>query len=55
MELLIRRLLARSYLFDDPSAYEAGVRDAMDVLRGELTPTPLPADDQRSDLDRVAV
>lgn len=29
-------LLRRSYLFDDPDAYEAGVRDALDAL-GALT------------------
>ena len=28
----IERLLLRAHLFDDPSAYEAGVRDAVEVL-----------------------
>lgn len=36
MDLLVRRLLAQAQLFDDPSAYEAGVRDALDVLRAEF-------------------
>lgn len=32
MDPLLRRLLGQAYLFDDPSAYEAGVRDAFDLL-----------------------
>ena len=32
MEPLLDRLLRQAYLFDDPEAYEAGVRDAYEVL-----------------------
>ena len=32
MDLLLRRLLSQAYLFDDPHAYEAGVRDAFEVF-----------------------
>jgi hypothetical protein len=32
---LLRRLLNQAYLFDDPRAYEAGVRDAYDLLSRE--------------------
>jgi len=32
MDPLLRRLLSQAYLFDDPRAYEAGVRDAFEVL-----------------------
>jgi hypothetical protein len=42
VDTVIDRLLSQSYLFDDPSAYEAGVRDAFDVLAA-----PLDAEDQR--------
>lgn len=35
METLLRRLLSQAYLFDDPRAYEAGVRDAYDLLSRE--------------------
>lgn len=31
-ETLLRRLLDQAYLFDDPSAYEAGVRDAIEAF-----------------------
>jgi hypothetical protein len=32
MDPLLHRLLSQAYLFDDPRAYEAGVRDAFDLL-----------------------
>jgi hypothetical protein len=32
MDQTIQRLLAQAHLFDDPSAYEAGVRDALKAL-----------------------
>jgi hypothetical protein len=32
MDLLLQGLLRQAYLFDDPSAYEAGVRDAFEAL-----------------------
>lgn len=32
MDLLLRRLLSQAYLFDDPRAYEAGVRDAYELF-----------------------
>lgn len=32
MEHLTERLLAQAYLFDDPSAYRAGVKDALASL-----------------------
>lgn len=32
MDPLLRRLLSQAYLFDDPRAYEAGVRDAFEVF-----------------------
>lgn len=32
MDPLLDRLLSQAYLFDDPSAYEAGVRDAYELL-----------------------
>ncbi|MCC5948317.1 MAG: hypothetical protein JJT89_07650 [Nitriliruptoraceae bacterium] len=32
-ERLIARLIDQAYLFDDPAAYEAGVRDAVQLLR----------------------
>jgi hypothetical protein len=35
MEQLLHRLLSQAYLFDDPRAYEAGVRDAFDAMRRE--------------------
>jgi hypothetical protein len=35
MDPLLRRLLSQAYLFDDPRAYEAGVRDAFDLLSRE--------------------
>jgi hypothetical protein len=35
MDQVLRRLLSQAYLFDDPRAYEAGVRDAFDALRRE--------------------
>jgi hypothetical protein len=35
VETLLRRLLSQAYLFDDPRAYEAGVRDAFDLLSRE--------------------
>jgi hypothetical protein len=34
---VLDRLLEQSYLFDDPGAYEAGVRDAFDVLAASRT------------------
>jgi hypothetical protein len=33
MDAILHRLLSQAYLFDDPRAYEAGVRDAFEVLR----------------------
>lgn len=36
MDVLLRRLLDQAYLFDDPAAYEAGVRDALELLWGDL-------------------
>jgi hypothetical protein len=33
---LLRRLLRRAHLFDDPAAYEAGVRDALELIDREL-------------------
>ena len=32
MDQLLHRLLGQAYLFDDPHAYAAGVRDAFEVL-----------------------
>ncbi len=32
MGTVIERLLRQSHLFDDPSAYEAGVRDTLEAL-----------------------
>lgn len=32
MEATLRRLLAQAHLFDDPTAYEAGVRDALEAV-----------------------
>lgn len=31
-EEAVRRLLGQAFLFDDPASYEAGVRDALDLL-----------------------
>jgi hypothetical protein len=51
MDLHVRRLLAQAQLFDDPAAYEAGVRDALDVLRADRpdadSASPAPAHDER--------
>lgn len=54
MDLVMRRLLAQAHLFDDPSAYEAGVRDALDVLQAEFADEPAPAS-VVGDRDRMAV
>ncbi len=35
MDLLLHRLLSQAYLFDDPHAYEAGVRDAFEAFARE--------------------
>lgn len=35
METVLDRLLAQAYLFDDPGAYEAGVRDAVDAIAAQ--------------------
>ena len=35
METILDRLLAQAYLFDDPDAYEAGVRDATEAITAE--------------------
>jgi hypothetical protein len=35
LDQLRERLLAKAYLFDDPAAYEAGVRDALDQLSSD--------------------
>lgn len=35
MDPRLRALLLHAYLFDDPSAYEAGVRDAFEALSDE--------------------
>lgn len=35
-EHLLAGLLRQAFLFDDPAAYEAGVRDAWDALRDAL-------------------
>jgi len=32
VERILDRLLTQAYLFDDPSAYEAGVRDAAEAI-----------------------
>jgi len=44
MDTTVERLLRQAYLFDDPSAYRAGVEDAAaavrDLLRSGPTPTP---------------
>jgi hypothetical protein len=34
VETVLERLLRQAYLFDDPVAYEAGVRDAIAELLG---------------------
>jgi hypothetical protein len=35
MEQLLQRLVRQAYLFDDPAAYEAGVRDAIGAVEAE--------------------
>jgi hypothetical protein len=37
MDETIERLLRQSHLFDDPAAYEAGVRDALDAVGDRVT------------------
>ena len=39
----IERLLRQSHVFDDPGAYEAGVRDALEAIAaaGEVEPREL--------------
>jgi hypothetical protein len=37
----LHRLLAQAYLFDDPAAYEAGVRDAVEALSGPRARTEI--------------
>ncbi len=32
MDAVLDRLLQQAYLFDDPAAYEAGVRDAVEAI-----------------------
>jgi hypothetical protein len=34
---LLARLLRRAHLFDDPAAYEAGVRDALELVGDPVT------------------
>jgi hypothetical protein len=41
VQRIIDRLMSQAYLFDDPTAYQAGVQDALDALR--------PLVDQRRD------
>lgn len=36
MDETIQRLLCQAHLFEDPSAYEAGVRDALEALDAAL-------------------
>jgi hypothetical protein len=38
LDRLLDRLLARAYLFDDPGAYEAGVRDALEQVAADREP-----------------
>jgi hypothetical protein len=40
VEETLRRLLEQAYLFDDPAAYAAGVRDASDALARAQTEEP---------------
>jgi hypothetical protein len=42
VDTVFERLIRQSFLFDDPGAYEAGVRDAFDVLS-----SPTHAEDER--------
>jgi len=39
VEAILDRLLAQAYLFDDPGAYEAGVRDATEAIIAEAERT----------------
>lgn len=51
MDLLVHRLLEQAQLFDDPASYEAGVRDALDLLWGGVS-DDLPRDAARTGRDR---
>jgi hypothetical protein len=43
LERLRHRLLTRAHLFDDPAAYEAGVREALELAVGGGRSEPAPA------------
>lgn len=37
-DVLLEKLLQQAYLFDDPGAYAAGVRDAWTAVAATVTP-----------------
>ncbi len=39
MDAVLGRLLSQAYLFDDPAAYEAGVRDAIEATTARADAT----------------
>jgi hypothetical protein len=53
MTRVIDRLLRRAHLFDDPGAYEAGVRDAVEAL-AHADETPSGARDTTAPVSRTA-
>jgi hypothetical protein len=53
LDRLLDRLLARAYLFDDPGAYEAGVRDALEQVSADHV--PVGADQGSTGADQVLV
>ena len=56
MQTLLESALRRSFLHDDPDAYEAGVRDAFALLAQQgipvasAAPTSVRVDDRRRDV-----
>lgn len=46
MDAVLDRLLSQAYLFDDPGAYEAGVRDAIEAATARTDPAHI-ADSMR--------
>lgn len=48
LHALERRLLGQSHLFDDPHAYQAGVRDALAAVATVAAPAPDREDRRRT-------
>jgi hypothetical protein len=56
VDQVLDRLLGRAFLFDDPSAFEAGVREAVELLAtadASMAPAGPGSDLEVADTDRV--